>query len=250
MDAMRLRLLTACLAAACALALPAAAWASPTTRVTVRSCKVGEKPKRRQAVFHAHMRAIAGTRQMQMRFTLRDSAGDGPPTAVKSPPLARWRKSRRGVQRFGYKQRVTGLASGGRYSVSVEFRWIGARGRVIKTAKRSSGECRQEGSLPNLTLGRLAARLTDSPGTLKYSFDVTNDGRGEARDAIVELFVDSAAADATRLARVAPGETLRVYIDGPVCKRNVRVSVDRSHSISETNDDDNVLRAPCGGLDR
>jgi hypothetical protein len=248
---MRFRLPIACMAAVCALALPAAASAAPITKVTVRSCQLGDTPKQRQATFYARMRAIAGTRQMQMRFTLVDTAGDGKPSAVKAPSLLRWRKSRKGgVSSFGYAQTVAGLASGGRYSVTVQFRWLDAQGRVIKTAKRTSRECRQQGSLPNLTASRLAARPTDTAGTVEYSFDLTNTGKGEARDVFVDLFVDGAAADTSKVAVVAPGETLRVHIGGPVCKRAVRVSIDRARAINETNDDDNVLRFKgCPALD-
>jgi hypothetical protein len=214
-------------------------------KVSVRSCQVGDQAKQRRATFYARMHAIAGTRQMQMRFTLVDSSGDGPATAVSAPSLSQWRKSRDGVKTFGYTQRIKNLATGGRYSAQVQFRWLDARGRVIKTAKRTSGECRQQGSLPNLTVSRLAIRPTATAGTFDYSVDVTNAGKGEARGVVVDLFIDNAAADAVQLDLVAPGETARVHITGPACERAVRFAIDRSHTVSETNDDDNVLRARC-----
>jgi hypothetical protein len=191
------------------------------------------------------MRAVKGTDQMAMRFTLIDRAGDGPPQAVDSPALAQWRKSRHGVSRFGYAQSVAGLDAGGVYAVQVQFRWIDARGRVIRTVKRTSDTCRQEGELPDLSITRLAARPGESSGTELYSVDVTNSGQGEARSVTVDLFVDGAGADAATLDLVKPGETVTVRFTGPVCKRAVRALADKGDTLSETNEDDNILRSGC-----
>src|SRR3954471_16719678 len=100
------------------------------------------------------MTATKSTSQMAMRFTLIDRAGDGPPTVIDSPALAQWRKSKKGVRRFGYAQEVAGLEKGGAYAVQVQFRWLGARGQVIRSVKRTSGTCRQAGQLPHPSLPR------------------------------------------------------------------------------------------------
>jgi hypothetical protein len=214
----------------------------------VRSCDVGDTAKQRSATFYARMQAVKGTSVMSMRFTLIDRAGDGPPNVVDSPALAQWRKSRPGVMRFGYAQSVAGLNAGGVYAVQVQFRWTDARGRVIRSVKRASDSCRQEGQLPNLSITRIAARPGDASGTEHYSVDVTNSGQGEARLVDVDLFVDGAGADTYRLELVKPGETLTVRFTGPVCKKNVRAFADKGNTVNETNEDDNVLRTSCPAL--
>jgi hypothetical protein len=244
---MRPRLLTPCLALACLL-LPAAsadAAAKPSTLLKVRACEVGSTAKQRSATFYARMRAVKGTSQMSMRFTLIDRAGDGPPEVVDSPALAQWRKSRPGVSRFGYAQAVAGLDAGGVYAMQVQFRWSDARGRVIRTVKRTSDACRQEGELPNLSITRVAARKGESSGTELYSVDVTNSGQGAARFVDVDIFVDGAGADAATVDIVKPGETVTVRFVGPVCKRTVRALADRGDTVRETNEDDNVVRSSC-----
>jgi hypothetical protein len=243
---MRLRLFIACVAAACTLVPAASAHAATSsTLLKVRDCKVGDTPKSRQATFYARMHAVKGTSQMAMRFTLVDRAGDGPPTVVDSPALSQWRKSRAGVTRFGYAQSVAGLDAGGRYAVQVQFRWSDSHGRVIRSVKRTSGECRQEGELPNLSVTRVAARPGDSFGTELYSVDLTNSGHGEARLVGVDLFIDSAIADSARVDLVKPGETVTVRFTGPVCKRGLKMVADLNDALSETNEDDNVLRSRC-----
>jgi hypothetical protein len=241
---MRFRLITALAAAAVLLMAPAAvASGMPTTFLKVRSCQAGPSAKQRQATFYGRMHAVPGTSRMMMRFTVVDRAAGGP--ALPAPQLAQWRRSRPGVKTFGYAQTVTGLQLGGAYAATVEYRWVDAAGRTVKTLRRTSAECRQDGKLPNLAVTRIAARPGDAAGTLVYSVDVANRGAAEARAVVVDLFVDDAGADATRVDSVRPGETVTVRVSGPVCVQRVRAVVDRQDAIHETNEGDNVLRSRC-----
>jgi archaellum component FlaF (FlaF/FlaG flagellin family) len=243
---MRPRLFFACAVVACSLAPAAATHAvTATTILQVRSCEVGDAPKQRMVTFYARMRAVKGTSQMAMRFTLIDRAGDGPPTVVDSPALAQWRKSRPGVITFGYAQSVVGLEKGGVYAAQVQFRWIDAHGTVIRSVKRTSDTCRQQGQLPNLSITRVTARAGSSSGTEAYSVDLTNSGQGEARFARVDLFTDGAAADSYTVDLLPPGTTRTVRFTGPACKRGLRLVADPANTVNETNEDDNVLRTRC-----
>jgi CARDB protein len=241
---MRLRPFIACAVAACALT-PAADARAATTMLKVRSCQVGDTAKERQATFYARMHAVKGTKQMSMRFTLINRAGAGPPTVVDNPAFVHWRKSRPGVKSYGYAQSVAGLEEGGIYAVQVRFRWKDARGHVVHTLKRTSGVCRQQGELPNLTVTRVSAKRGDASGTEVYGVEVTNAGRGDARAVQVDLFVDGAAADSSTLDLLKAGETTTVSFSGPLCRRGLRMVVDRRDKVVETNEDDNALRASC-----
>ncbi len=242
---MRFRLISASAVVAALVLVPAtAALAAAPTSLKVRSCQVGNSAKERQATFYGRMRSVAGANRMMMRFTLLDRAADGS-APVPAPQLAQWRRSRPGVRTFGYAQTVTGLAVGGSYAALVDYRWVGANGKTIKTAHRTSGECRQDGKLPNLAITRVAARRGDAGGTTLYSIDVTNLGAAEAKNVLVDLFVDDGAADGARVDSVKPGATVTVRVSGPVCERRLRAVVDRLDTIHETTDDDNVLRSRC-----
>jgi CARDB len=242
---MRFRLITALAAAAALFVMSAAvAEASPTTSLKVRSCQVGDSAKQRQATFYGRMRSVSGTARMMMRFTLVDRSSAGS-SLVPAPQLASWRRSRTGVKHFGYAQTVSGLQVGGAYAAIVEYRWVSTSGKTIKTVRRTSAECRQDGKLPNLTVTRVAARTGDAAGTLMYSVDVTNRGRAEARNVVVDLLVDDAGADAATLDSVKPGETVTVRVTGPACESRLKAVVDRQDAIHETTEDDNVLRSRC-----
>jgi archaellum component FlaF (FlaF/FlaG flagellin family) len=246
---MPFRPIIALAAAAALILMPAAvAEAAPSAVLKVRSCQVGDSAKQRQATFYGRMRAVNATARMMMRFTVVDRSADGT-ALVPAPQLAQWRRSRPRVKTFGYAQTVTGLQVGGAYAAIVEYRWIDANGKTIRTARRTSSECRQDGKLPNLTLTRVAARRGDASGTLVYSVDVTNLGSAEARAVVVDLFVDDAGADAARIDSVKPGETVTVRVSGPACTARLKAVVDRQDAIHETTEDDNVLRARCPALD-
>jgi CARDB protein len=244
---MRSGRLIAGIAAACAL-VPATSAHAATTRLEVRHCEAGDSAKHRAATFYGRMYAVKGTRRMAMRFTLIDRSGAGKPTVVNDPALSRWRKSRRGVSRFGFAQSVKGLKPGGVYAVQVRFRWLGAHGKVIRTEKRTSGSCRQQGDLPNLSVTGVSAQAGEASGTELYSVDVTNSGRGDASRVNVNLFVDGAAADSRQLSQVKAGETVTVQFTAPPCESTVRVFVDKGNKINETNEDDNVRRLRCPPL--
>jgi hypothetical protein len=246
-ETMRPRLFIACCATACVL-LPAASAHAANTQLRVRSCEAGDTPKHRAATFYARMYAVKGTNTMAMRFTLINRAGDGPPTVVDNPSLSQWRKSHAGVSRFGYAQSVEGLERGGVYAVQVQFRWLDSHGKVIRSVKRTSSSCRQQGGLPNLAVTRVTARAGQASETEIYNVDVTNTGRGNAQKVGVNLFVDGAAADSYRLDLVKAGETVTVHFTAPACKQALRAVVDRADKINETNEDDNVLRSRCPAI--
>jgi hypothetical protein len=219
--------------------------AKPTTELKVRDCQVGDSPRQRSATFYARMTAIRNTDQMAMRFTLIDRSGAGPPTVVDSPALAQWRKSHHGVIRFGYAQSVAGLKQGGAYAVQVQFRWMNAHGGVIRSVKRTSGTCRQDGALPNLSITGVNARAGQSSGTEIYDVDLTNSGQGPARSVDVDIFIDGAATDGQTVELVKAGETRTVQFAGPVCRKNLKMVADQGNKLNETNEDDNVLRSRC-----
>jgi hypothetical protein len=231
------------LALTAALAAPAAASAAPAA-VKVRACETGDSSKERMATFYGRMRAVPGTYRMQMRFTLIDRSGDRA-GLVPTPKLAKWRKSRPGVVRFGYAQTITGLEKGGAYAVTVEFRWRDARGKTIKSQRRTSADCRQEGELPNLAVAGIEVSPGDATGTYDYTIAVVNKGDEEARAFKVDLRVDGASADAAEIDLVEPGETVSVKVSGPACRARIRAVVDRRNRVRETTEDDNARNIRC-----
>jgi hypothetical protein len=226
-----------------ASAAPAVA-AAPTTTLKLRSCEAGQSQKDRRATFYARMRSVPGTSRMLMRFSLIDRYGDGA-KEISVRELDEWRRARPGVRSFGYEQRFAKLARGGVYAVAVEFRWVGASGKTIKTLRRTSQECRQDGALPNLGVTGVKSRAGRAPGTQEYAIQIANSGKVAARGVHVDLFVDGAGADAVEVDLIEPGETVEVRIDGPACVDQLRAVVDRADELNETTEADNAFVSSC-----
>jgi hypothetical protein len=239
----RVPITAAVMTAMLAVASPASA-APATTTLKLRSCEAGNSIKDRRATFYARMRAVPGTSRMLMRFTLVDRQREGS-KELDVPALSEWRRARPGVRSFGYEQRLAKLAPGGVYAVAVEFRWVGASGKTIKTLRRTSQECRQDGALPNLGVTGVTARAGRALGTQEYTIQVVNQGRAPARGVLVDLFVDGAAADAAEIDVIEPGETVEVRVVGPACVEQLRAVVDRAEELNETTEADNTYVSGC-----
>jgi CARDB len=234
------------LALVCALPTAAAAAATPSAKVA--DCQVADSADDSFAVFEGRMRAAAGTANMAMRFTLEERFAGPDFETVKVPDLAVWRKAQAGVRTFTYKQRVRGLERGGEYRVRIDFRWTGAKGKVLRNARRHSGVCGNTGPLPNLRILAIGARPGGASGTWDYNVDVTNSGNLTAEKVPVDLRVDSATLDQREIRALAPGETATVRFSGPACIDRVRAKVDPQQAIHESNEDDNGLSLRCSAL--
>jgi hypothetical protein len=238
-----------CALALC-LALPAAAPAAKSpARVKLVDCEVSASPSQSVASFEGRMRAVAGTARMSMRFTLLERFGTPGFEPVKVPDLATWRTSKAGVEVFSYTQRVRALERGGDYRMRVEFRWQDARGRTIRSMRRSSALCGRPGPLPQLQISDVRARPGATSGTAEYAVDVSNLGDLEAEDVPVLLVVDGAALDVREIDSLRAGETATVRFSGPPCVHRLRAEVDPEDEINESNEDDNRRIVRCSEPD-
>lgn len=156
----RLRTLIALCAAATTAALgcllaPLAAGATgaqtpeqtpPTGSVTatLEGCTPAPSQAERAATFMGEMTAIAGTAKMSMRIDVEER---GPEElefhVVPGPGLGVWRPSDPKVKVYRYFRQVTNLSAPASYRALVRFRWINAKGHVIKRVDRLTARCVQ-----------------------------------------------------------------------------------------------------------
>jgi hypothetical protein len=212
--------------------------------VKLAECRSGDATDVRSATFMGRMRALKGTDRMAMRFTLLERFGDEKLHPVDFPELRAWHFSKPGIRDFRFKQTVTGLQGGGEYRMRVEYRWLDAAGNLQRKTQRTSAACREPGALANLLPG-LATAAAGPEGTSVYVVPVSNNGKVEAQDIGVELYVDGAATNVGHIDSLAPGESRDVRFTGPVCKRNLRVVVDPADTVKERSEADNVALTPC-----
>jgi hypothetical protein len=151
-------------AAACSLALlcatPGGASASaqggqsgadggPQDSATLEQCVTSVAQVERSATFAGEMTALAGTVRMAMRIEVQERVpGEALYHTVSAPGLGVWRESDVKVKIYKYLKQVTNLSSPASYRALVRFRWLGARGHVIRRAERATSRCVQPAPPP------------------------------------------------------------------------------------------------------
>lgn len=219
--------------------------AASLTSAKVVECNRGATAEERLATFRAGMVKVKGTTRMSVRLTLEESVAGGRYQAISAPGLGVWRKSRKRVRAFAYRQRVKALAEGSAYRVKVQYRWHGRNGDVLKTSQRRSRSCRQTDPLPNLRVQRIGGRAADAPGKVRYGISVSNRGAVPAPASRVLLWVDGVVAGRAAVPPLASGEVTRVFVVGPKCGTGVGAQADTDRIVRESDETDNVRSAGC-----
>jgi hypothetical protein len=137
----------------------------PTVSATLEQCVTAVVQAERSATFAGEMTAIPGSARMTMRIDVQERM---PEEAlfhtVSAPGLGVWRGSDPKVRVYRYLKQVTNLTSPALYRASVRFRWLNARGHVIRRAERLTPRCAQPAS-PSPTPETPSTRSTSPPSS-------------------------------------------------------------------------------------
>ena len=118
----------------------------------------------RSATFSGEMTAIPGTVRMAMRIDVQERMpAEAAFHTITAPGLGVWRVSDQKVRVYRYLKRVTNLHSPASYRALVRFRWLTARGRVLRHAERLTPRCLQPASAAPPSQGGVEGTSTSSP---------------------------------------------------------------------------------------
>jgi hypothetical protein len=125
---------------------------------TLQQCFAVGAQSERSATFAGEMTAIPGTARMEMRINLVEKLPEETQyRLVSSPGLGAWRFSATGVKVFTSINHVTNLSSPALYRGAVRFRWLNAKGHVMKVEELRTPRCEQPAvsatNAPTTTLG-------------------------------------------------------------------------------------------------
>jgi hypothetical protein len=119
------------------------------TAATLEQCVTSVVQSERSATFMGEMTAIPGTSKMSMRIDVQErAAGESEYHVLSAPGLGVWRAADLKVKVYKYLKQVTNLSAAASYRALVRFRWIGAKGRVIRRAERLTTRCLQPATPP------------------------------------------------------------------------------------------------------
>src|ERR1700744_5242172 len=160
----RLRMICLCLAATLAVAAPAAsasrpraATPPPRDALGTIACHQAVNPLQRDVSVQATMRPVTGTQTLQIKFSLSLTASGEPATVVVAGGLGQWlipsdpTLGQRPGDIWKLSKTVYNLG-GGSYQFSVAFRWLGAKGKVLRTATVQSSSCTIKELRPDLAV--------------------------------------------------------------------------------------------------
>jgi hypothetical protein len=240
------------IAAAVVLATPAAAAAEPPPlKAALAACLTGSGAADRSAAFTGSMpgSAVDGTRRMAMRFDLqRRASPDDAYEGVRVPGLGAWLMSATGRSGFVFTQRVRRLQAPGSFRAVVRFRWLGAAGQVLRTARRTTPVCTQPDWRADLRAGALAADAPALPGSpATYRLTVSNGGRGAAGAFDVSLEAGGAAVTRREQDGLQAGGQVTLSFTAPACApgTTVRIVLDPGGELAEAVEGDDVVLRAC-----
>jgi hypothetical protein len=145
---------------------PTLATGKATASASLAQCATATIPQtERAATFAGEMSAIPGSARMGIRIDLEERApGELLYRTVSAPGLGLWHGSAAGVKIFTHIQQVTNLSAPAFYRGVVRFRWLSAKGRLLKIATLRTAVCEQPAP-PTEATGETTATGTGSTGT-------------------------------------------------------------------------------------
>jgi hypothetical protein len=135
---------------------PAVAATPQEESAKLEQCVTSVVQAERSATFAGEMTAIANTAHMAMRVDVQERLpGEALFHTLSAPGLGVWRSSDPKVKAYKYLKQVTNLSAPALYRGLVRFRWLNAKGHVIKRAERLTARCAQPAAPPSRTQGTL-----------------------------------------------------------------------------------------------
>lgn len=118
---------------------------SPTGAIAaLEGCVTAGEQAGRSATFSGQMNTIPGAQRLAVRIELEErSRNTGGFRVVLAPGLGVWRLSEPGVKIYKYKDQVTDLAAPAAYRGLVRFRWMNAKGHVMRASSARTQVCKE-----------------------------------------------------------------------------------------------------------
>jgi hypothetical protein len=258
----RLATICSCLAAVLAVAAPAAIASRPRAvmppprdALGAIACTQALNPLQRDVSVQATMRPVTGTQALQIKFSLNLTTSGEPVTAVVAAGLGQWLTpsdptlGQRPGDIWKLSKTVYNLA-GGSYQFSVAFRWLGAGGKVLRTAALDSSTCAIKELRPDLAVRSVKVRsIPGTPARDRYLAVVVNQGLS-ASGPFALLFdpdVSGVSPQTKSVGSLSPGQSTTVPFTGPPCDASVPPTVvaDPTGTVDESDRSNNALTVTC-----
>jgi len=117
---------------------------APAISATLEQCVSSVNQAERTATFAGEMATIPGAARLEMHIEVFERLpGEVAFHAVSSPGLSVWRTAAPGVKTYRYLKEITNLSAPAVYRASVRFRWLTAKGKLLRAAELRTPRCVQ-----------------------------------------------------------------------------------------------------------
>jgi CARDB len=242
-----------------ALAAPAAARhraaTPPRSALGAIACRQAINPLAREVSLQATMRPLAGTRSLEIRFALSISSPGHPAAPVVASGLGQWLMpsdptlGRRPGDIWKLSKAVYDIGAGS-YRFAVSFRWLGAKGTVLKTVTRDSSSCTIKELRPDLVV-RSVKVIPVGGGQSRDRYEAVIANRGHSASGPFSVLFEPGvvgASSQTRQAHSLPaGKRLKVRFTGPACQAASPPTVvaDPAGGVDDSQRSNNALTVTC-----
>jgi len=229
--------------------------ASPRAVLDQFVCQKALDPGQRTVSVTAVMRPLKGTRKLELRFVLLSKAAPATTfSVVQGTGLGTWVSptdpvslgSRPGdVWRLDHP--VADLPAPAIYRFEVTFRWIGAKGRVLRVQIRHTRSCYQPELRPDLAAVRFSAQpIAGPPKHDAYTAVIADNGLTGAGPFQVQFTFGTVVKDHT-VSRIKPHQQLTFNFEGPLCESSAppTMTIDPDQQVDDYNRTNNSLTATC-----
>jgi hypothetical protein len=128
---------------------------------TLEECTTSAQQAERAATFSGEMSSIPGATKMEMRIDVLERVPTEPAFhTVTAAGLGVWRVAAQGVKNYRYLKQVTNLAAPAYYRGAVRFRWLNAKGKLVKSTELRTARCLQTVLAPETPGGSEEAAKT------------------------------------------------------------------------------------------
>jgi hypothetical protein len=258
----RLTMICACVAAALTAAAPVASASRPRAATSPPrdalgpiACHQAINPLARDVSIQATMRPLTGTQTLQIKYSLNLTASGEPATTVAAAGLGEWLTpvnptlGQRPGDIWKLSKAVYNLG-GGSYQFAVAFRWLGAGGKVLRTATLQSSSCAIRELRPDLVVRSVKVRTIPGVSTRdRYLTVVAN--QGLTASGPFSLLFDPGIAGASSQTKpvmsLTAGQSTMVRFTGPTCDAASPPTVvaDPTGVVDESDRSNNALTVTC-----
>jgi hypothetical protein len=219
------------------------------------NCHAALNPAERSISVVSTMRPVAHTRRMQMRVWLLEKRGQGPARTVRGGDLGAWISpadpslGQRPGDVWNLDKSVVNLSAPAAYRFRVQFRWLGARHRVLKRQQRTTRQCRQRELRPDLLVRSITVtRSSSHSGKDLYRAVIVNAGNSAAGPFDVLFATADGSSTLTRtVRRLRAHHSKDETFLGPVCSAatDPTITVDSADQVDDRNRANNSMTATC-----